>query len=591
MAGRYEDWQRWWWGSPLVRDWPVGGFSNTWFRLLKWWRIRRLARNYHWLTDNLEAIPGSQLEAIGPWWEDFARSLGGRTASFAGALGVESGHFAAGLGSNGADFARGLRDQVSDFARGLGPGAADFLEGLGDDGAEMFLDSLGPRSGAFIGAMESPAAVLDRHAELLTRIAVRLGPGVTDFLNGLGSARRPWLARLGDRELERLVLGLGLHSSRLLGTLGDDRVLDAFAATSESLCEMLGPRVDDFMAGLDTHREAFVLRLGPKVRHLCAHTRQPEPIFRAIAAHPRRFAESLGDEAPDFAMAMNPRAGMFFAIMRGPILIEFCHGLGRALGPFVRRLGDPRPMIEVIASRPRELLGELESDELEQLGRDLGPHAALFGSRLRSNAYAFAQLLADDAPAFGRGLGRHARAFIRGLGGEAPDPRSQSWLRRVFSGVADMLRGNAYTRGFLRGLPKRTLEEWFEAIGESTRLRVQTRHRLRCSLCHVDFEIEETLVQCPTCATIVHKDCINELSRGRCPHDGEALRNFVATVLTAARDATAESAKGAGSEEGPEVEDGISADDTQTLTPDPSEAPSASGAGPSGRLHVVREEA
>lgn len=540
----YQHWQRWWWGQKWLGPWPWGGFSTALFSFLKRFRIRRLAKNFEWLTNNLETIPDSQLEEIGPYWYDFAQNLGQRSEAFGRALGRDAARFGTGLSQHSRNFALGLNTQAARFARGLGGHAPEFIDGLGEDGQVPFFQALDAQAGAFIGALEDPEALFERFREPLLALTTQLGEGIYEFAYQLGSHRLAWFESLGPEGQRQLVLALGTQAASLIKAsepLGQssgtwtgawaEAWLNVIKDCASDFTAVLGHRCDDFMATLGPLRSRFVLFMGAEIAPFIRHATQPGSIFIVIAEHPSEFAASLGERADEFGRVINERHVLFFSIVQAHALKQLLAGLGSEMGRFMKTLVDPKPVFLVFIEQAEALLNTFGNEELERLAQDLSPHALQFGTVLRPQAESFARALGSRAPAFGRGLSRHARAFVLGLGGEDTRPPERHWFPALFVKVHDYLQGNHYTLGFLKGLSPELRMEWFEAIHQKLTLRLQARNRLRCSLCHQELQLQEALIQCPSCATVVHKECLTELSRSQCPHDLEPMRNFIDTSL------------------------------------------------------------
>ncbi|MDF1665501.1 MAG: hypothetical protein P1V97_27320, partial [Planctomycetota bacterium] len=253
-------------------------------------------------------------------------------------------------------------------------------------------------------------------------------------------------------------------------------------------------------------------------------------------SQPKEFGASIGDQAAQLAHSLNTHAGPFFEHIQGAILIHFMEGLGPHLGYFIRKLFQPERVLEALGKNPQSIFEGFTEADMLLFAEGMGPQAGPFGQNLKKQARPFAEALGNLAPVFGQGLGRHARVFITNLGGHSPTPPNRDWVTGLFYDVVDYFQGNYYSRGFLKGLSPDTREAWFHAISQKTQLRIQARHRLRCSLCHQNLELAEDLQQCPACATILHSECLHELSRGQCPHDGEPARNFLETTLVEEED-------------------------------------------------------
>ena len=170
-------------------------------------------------------------------------------------------------------------------------------------------------------------------------------------------------------------------------------------------------------------------------------------------------------------------------------------GLGPFLGLFIRKLFSPEKVLDMLARKPHSIFESFSDHEMLQIAEYMGPQAGLFGQILKLRARSFAEALGDLTPIFGQGLGRHARVFITNLGGHSPTPPDRDWLTGFVHNIVDYFQGNFYTRGFLKGLSPDTREAWFHAISQKTQLRIQARHRLRCSLCHQNLEVNEELQQ------------------------------------------------------------------------------------------------
>lgn len=534
IRSSYKDWQQWWWGKPWFGGKvSLGGFSNALMGALKWTRMRRLAKNFEWLTDNLESIPDSQLQEIGSYWQVFARNLNARSADFARSLENDTEHFGAGLGSHGRDFAKGLSRNSHLFAAGLGENASDFFTGLGIDESYAFFEALGPEAGAFISALYRPKDGFEAMGrDKLIDLIISLGPNVAAFFDGLQPNQSQLLSYIEEAGLVRVVHGLGLKSAFLLKSLNDkEPVFQAIAESAEDFATILGEQTDAFLNVLGPDCQKLIFTLGPKVSFFIAKSNDPAPIFRFIAAEARSFGASVGDQAAQLAHSLNRHSGLFFECIEGATLIHFMEGLGPHLGFFIRKLFQPERVLMALGRNPQSIFEGFTEEDMLLFAEGMGPQAGSLGQNLKKQARPFAEALGNLAPAFGQGLGRHARVFITNLGGHSPTPPNRDWITGLFYDVVDYFQGNYYSRGFLKGLSPDTREAWFHAISQKTQLRIQARHRLRCSLCHQSLELEEELQQCPACATILHSDCLHELSRGQCPHDGEPARNFLETTL------------------------------------------------------------
>lgn len=531
--GAYSDWQRWWWGRPWLGGWPIGGFSNALFAFLKRRRARALARRYRWLTDNLESIPSGQLQSIGPYWREFGAALGVDAESFGRALEREAERFAVGLGFHGRDFAEGLGDSVGCFAAGLGGSALAFLEGLGPEARAAFLGALGPRLGVFLRQLAEPEPVFALLDEDLPALLGRLGAQLPVFLEALGPLKGSLFGRFSAESLVGLLCRLKLYSALLLR---DPELralcLGALAGDVEGFARSLGESAGRFVVALGRDAEEVLLALGPGCLTLRTQALDSDVMDRLIASRPRRFGEALRGDGAALAASVNARPGSFFRCLDEGCLGELLNAMGLGAGVFLRGLSDPEPLLSVIASDPRRVLEGFDDAAVEELARGLGPVATLFGRLSGKRSRALALALGSRAGAFGRGLSRHARAFVTGLGGANPRPEPRGWVGAAFAGLVDTLRSNHYTRSFLRGLGAEEREAWFEAIGQDAEIRLQARNRLRCSLCHLDLVVGEDLIQCPSCATVIHRECLGELSRGRCPHDGSPEQHFIPTRLT-----------------------------------------------------------
>jgi hypothetical protein len=505
---------------------------------LKWFRIRRLACNFEWLTDNLESIPESQLQEIGPYWQVFARRLKNKSAEFARGLQEETEHFGAGLGSHGRDFASGLGGSCQHFAAGLGSNANDFFTGLGADESLAFFEALGVETGAFIAALEDPQVAFEvLGQDKLIELLVSLGPTIAIFIHGLLPKEQVLLNFLGTQGLTQLIHGLGIRSATLAHCLPNrEPVFEVMRDTADEFATILGEQTDLFLNMLGSLNQPFVLALGANISPFIARSEAATPIFQTIATHPVVFAQSLGDRSGSFAHALNNHADHFFNFVNNVALTNFMIGLGPHLGLFIRKLFAPEQVLEMLALQPQRIFENFSDEDMLRFAEDMGPQAGFFGKILLKRARPFAEALGELAPAFGKGLGRHARVFITNLGGHTSTPTKRDWLSGMVYGVVDYFQGNYYSRGFLKGLSPDNREAWFHAISQKTQLRIQARHRLRCSLCHQNLEVEEELQQCPACATIIHTECLHELSRGACPHDGEPARNFLETTLVQEED-------------------------------------------------------
>lgn len=506
--------------------------------ILKWNRMRRLAKNFEWLTDNLESIPDSQLQEIGSYWQIFAKNLNARSADFARSLDEDTEHFGAGLGSHGRDFAKGLHRNSHLFAAGLGENASDFFTGLGIDESYAFFEALGPEAGAFISALYRPIDAFEAMGrEKLIELMISLDYEVEAFLEGIQPNQNRLLDYIEDAGLIRVLHGLGLKSSAFLKALKDkEPAYKAISESAEDFATILGDQTDAFLASLGPSCNRFVLALGPKSFFFIARSKDPAPIFRFIAAEPKAFGESIGDQAANLAHSLNKHAGPFFEHVHGAILVHFMEGLGPHLGYFIRKLFQPERVLAALGDNPQSIFEDFSEEDMLIFAEGMGPQAGVLGQNLKKQARPFAEALGNLAPVFGQGLGRHARVFITNLGGHSPTPPNRDWITGIFYDVVDYFQGNYYSRGFLKGLSPDTREAWFHAISQKTQLRIQARHRLRCSLCHQNLELAEDLQQCPACATILHSDCLHELSRGQCPHDGEPARNFLETTLVQEED-------------------------------------------------------
>ena len=528
-ARGFADWQRWWWGRPFVFGLNVGGFDGAPFGFLKSRRARALARDYRCLSDNLIAIPASQLERVGPYWADFAVALEARSDDFAAAIAPTAERFGAGLGAGVMGFGRGLGWRATGFVRALGSGLEGFARGLGRAGLHSFLSAMGPRAGALLDKASEGAPEAALLAEPMLEHAIGLvGEGRLAFMAALGAGLPRWLELIGPAGRRRLVLELGVDCARVIERFeGAGCLSPVVIELSDEVAARLGERCDEFFAALGPRRDAMVLALGARLRRFFPHSRDPKPLFASIAGDAERFAGDLGHEVHAFALALGELTEPFYWVISGEARVAFMKGLGPQLGVFLRSIEDPRPALETLAEEPEQLLGSFDDAQLESLARDLSPVARRFGSVLGPRAERFAQALGPRAAAFGRGLRGHARGFIAGLGGRAARPEQDQWLSGLWTSLRDFLGGNHYRRGFLKALDEQQREAWFEAITQAIELKLQERNTLRCSLCHEALTGKESLLQCPRCATILHADCLAELSRHQCPNDGEPRQAFL----------------------------------------------------------------
>ncbi|MDF1667825.1 MAG: hypothetical protein P1V97_39170, partial [Planctomycetota bacterium] len=287
IRSSYKDWQQWWWGKPWFGGkFSLGGFSNALMGFLKWNRMRRLANNFQWLTDNLESIPDSQLQEIGSYWQVFAKNLNARSAEFARSLEEDTEHFGAGLGTHGRDFAKGLSRNSHLFAAGLGENAGDFFTGLGIDESFAFFEALGPEAGAFISALYRPRDAFEAMGrEKLIDLIVSLSYDVEAFFDGIQPNQSRLLDYIEDAGLIRVIHGLGLKTAGVLKALNDkEPVYKAIAESAEDFATILGDQTDAFLALLGPSCSRLVLVLGAKTSFFIARSKDPSPIFRFIAA-------------------------------------------------------------------------------------------------------------------------------------------------------------------------------------------------------------------------------------------------------------------------------------------------------------------
>jgi len=537
MSEALEAWELWWQGRPLVGAFRVGGFSGAWFDWLRRRRIKHLARHPEILTDALERIPPELLRAIGESWADFAQALGDRCESFARQLGPNTASFSRALGARAPALARGLGGRAPDFARGLGDQAGAFLEALEAGDGFDFLLALGGSLGSFLEALEDPEPAFAMLAANPSMLAQVLGPDITDLVAALGNQQEAWFERLGEAGMVELMVGLGLDAAALIRSIDDPaRLLAALRPRAAELSEKLGEQTDQFLLELgEERRESLVLGLEGEVRHFIATAQQPALIYRVIAKHPEDFGRGLGEQAGSFALTIDKAPG-FFEALDEPGRLAFLQALRANAGLLVQWLSDPAPVIQTLAAHPEELLAPLGPTELEELSRRLRGHALELGLAVAPQARSFAIGLAPQIDGFARGLGDRCPEFVRGLGGTelepSPPPAWFGWLRNL----SNWLNGNEYARQFLPALDEcRGRARWLHAAAESRTLGARAQTNLRCSLCHIGYQPEETPKRCPTCRTVVHEDCLIEISGNRCHNDGTSGREFESLSLVPER--------------------------------------------------------
>lgn len=384
--GPTRAWERWLEGGRLLSPLGLGGFRRAWSESQRRRKIIQLARNPHWLRENLPHLTPRDRDDLRAYWDLFAENLA-QPRAFAEELGEELEGFARVLGAGAEGFARGLLDpadwalgiDAKAWARGLGPNSGDWARGLG------------------------------RRIEPYTRA---LGSGNTDFCQELGPHSKSYIRALGPR-VEDWARGLGPVASELPVRVWSPFELgDALQGWAASFARGLGRHAPAFTRGLGGSAFAFFLGLegqagaGAAFFDACGERAGEAAVElgeAAIALH--AFIGEDGGPLASAAAAVRGSAGFDEEACFG----DFGGGLGGLAGPLGR----------IVAREPARFFGRVGAG-LEAFARGLDEGAtSRLAVGLREQAWAVGQALAPSAEAWTRGLGPGVGVFFQGFRAQA----------------------------------------------------------------------------------------------------------------------------------------------------------------------------